>query len=297
MGLLLQALDRLLPDPHPPLVIEIGDREIAGARREGRKLLASCRRELPETALDQTGVQLPDGLAVAIEGMVAELAPHSSRMTALLLPDSAVRLALFEFESLPRRAGDLRKAVEARFQGSLPYDVGTARVSFQRQRPGPRPTVLAAAAPLAYVRHCEQAVRLCGFVPTFVSAAAAGTLNMVGAEGTEMLLRLSARALTVAAVADRTVKLLRRISLPGGIDPDPASAIRDVMSDVLPTLAFLQEHLGAEISRVLLTGFGVLQEPLLEAVADSLAVPSDSLPVGGDAAAECGPGLLGYVHG
>ncbi len=297
MGPVLRFLDRLMPDPHPAFVFEIGGGGVVGARRDGSTVRKTAYRELPDTTQDSAGLALPEELATAIRDMLPEIGPHTSRMATLLLPDAAVRLAVFEFEKLPRRERDLRRAVAERFAGSLPFDVRAARIQHCRQSGRSRESVLALATPERYVEHCEEAVRACGLVPAFVGSATAGVLSLVGGKGMELLLRLSGGAMTLAAVTGPSVTLLRRISLPEGLHPDAAAATRDLLTDIVPTLAFAEGHVGGKIARVVLTGFGTLQRTLLETLPGHLGLPAVPLPIPGDASAECGPGLAGYVHG
>ena len=297
MAGLLAPLDWLLPDPHPPLVFEIGDGALVGARRNGRSVTRVGGRDLPATTGEGPEPPLPDGLATGIESLLPDLGPHSSRLASVLLPDSAVRLAVFEFEKLPRRPRDLRLAVQERFRSILRFDVRTARISYRRQPGHSAPSVLAAAVPQRYVEHCEEAVRLCGLVPAFVGASTASALNLVGESGTEILLKLGGDSMAIAAVTDRAVKVFRRISLQEGLEGDPAIAARDVLRDLFPTIVFVEGHLGRRVAQVLLAGFGALQPPLLAAVSEAVGIQTEPLPVSGDASAECGPGLLGYVHG
>ena len=292
-------LDRLLPDPHPSLVFEIGERVLLGAKRDAswNSVRTISERALPEASQDGPDLPLPDGLATGIESLIQEIRPDRSRLTSVLLPDAAVRLAVFRFESLPWRARDLRAAVEDRFRASLPFDVQTVRISFHRQPDKSNPSVLAAAVPSQYLEHCEEAVRSCGLVPAFVGPSAVGALNLVEGEGVSVVLRKSEQSLTIAAVAGRVVELVRRIALPEELGPDSQAATRDVLSDLLPTIALIEGQVGTAASRLFLTGFGVLQRSLVETLPEAVGIRTGPLPNAGDASATCGPGLLGYVHG
>ncbi len=297
MADLLAPLDRLLPDPHPRLVFEIGDEALVGALRNGRSVIKVGGRDLPATTGDGPEPPLPDGLATGVESLLAELGPHTSRLASVLLPDSAVRLAVFEFGKLPRRRRDLRIAVQERFQSILRFDVRTARISYRRQLGRPAPSVLAAAVPRRYVEHCEEAFRSCGLMPVFVGASTASALNLVGQSGTEILLKLGGKSLAIAAVTDCTVEVFRRISLQQGLESDPLTAARDVLRDLFPTIVLVEGQLDRKVARVLLAGFGALQQPLLAAVSEAVGIQTEPLNISGDASAGCGPGLLGYVHG
>ncbi len=297
MGLLLQTLDRLLPDPEPPLVFEVGDGIVLGARRSGRTVQARAQRELP--ASDQADPEGPtlEGLHGAVEGLLSELQPLPSRSAAVLLPDDAARLAVFEFDKLPRRPQEFRQAVEDRFRNSLPFDARNARIAFKPQAGGTRPSVLAAAVSTALVRRCEEEFEAAGIRPDFVGTSCAAALNLVGCTEMTVLLTLSGQAMTIAAVENGAVRLVRRISLPAGIATDIPSTVQEVLADLFPTIVYIEENLERSVSRLILAGFGELQGLLLEPLRGQLGFPVEPLLDDDAAAAPCGAGLLGYIHG
>ena len=297
MGFLLRALDRLLPDPPPPLVFEIGDGTVLGARRSGRTVLARAERTLagPENGVPDAGPA--GGLRAAVVGLLGELEPLPSPHVALLLPDGETRLALFEFDKLPRKSTDLRLAVEERFRNSLPFDHRTARIAFRRQDDSDPPSVLATAASAPYVRRCEEAFEESGLIPGYVGAASAAALNLVEDDGTTLLLKLAGESMTMAAVEDGTVRLVRRIALPADFAADTDRAVREILADLFPTLAYMEENLGTAASRLRLAGRGELLGAALKTLARELGFPVLPLLQGERAGLTCDAGLLGYVHG
>ena len=110
MARLLQALDRLLPDPPPPLVFEIGWNSVQGALREGDQVLKHADHPWPAPLHVADTEPGADTLAGALDELLRELGPAPSPCAAVLLPDADTRLAVFEFDKPPRRAKDLRNA-------------------------------------------------------------------------------------------------------------------------------------------------------------------------------------------
>lgn len=302
MGILLQALNRVWPDPQPALVFELGGGTLMGVRRAGSAVLARAERELPEADLPEADLpssepQPPDGLQDAIQEMLGELQPAPSPHAAVLLPDEAVRLALFEFDSLPRRPQDLRNAVEERFRNSLPFDSRLARITFRAQHGGGRPSVFAAAAATEYVQRCEGAFEAAGLRPGFVGSSCAAALNLVDEDAMAVLLKHSDQAMTITAVEGGTVRLLRRIALPNLHSADAATGVREVLADVFPTLVYIEENIGRTVERLLVAGFGEIQAALVEALPAESGSPARPLLEPQFASAGCGAGLMGYVHG
>lgn len=295
--MLLQALNRLWPDPQPALVFELGGGVLMGARRSGTAVLARAERELPEADLASDQPQPPDGLQDAIQAVLGELQPVPSPHAAVLLPDEAVRLALFEFDSLPRRAQDLRNAVEERFRNSLPFDSRLARITFHTQHGDGRPSVFAAAVASEYVLRCESAFEAAGLCPGFVGSSCAAALNLVDDDAMTVLLKHGDQAMTITAVEGGTVRLLRRIALPDLRGADAAACVQEVLADVFPTLVYIEENLGRAVEHLLVAGFGEIQPALVEALPDEAGSPARPLLGHPLAGASCGTGLMGYVHG
>lgn len=297
MGLLLKALDRLLPDPRPPLVFEIGDRALLGARRNGREILARAERRLAAGAAEGNGADHLDGLGNALGEVLHELSPLPSPHAAVLLPDAETRLALFEFDSLPRRSPELRRAVEKRFLNSLPFDAQAARIDFSVQKRSGRPSVLAAAAAADYVRRCEREFEHRGLIPGYVGPSSIAALNLVEDEGTTLLVKLAAGSMTMLAIDAGVVRLVRRVGLPEDLAADSDETTREILADLFPTLVYIDENLGASTSLLRVAGPSELLGPALERLPGELGVPVEPLLEQEPAGDTCEAGLLGYVHG
>ena len=295
--MLLQALNRLLPDPQPTLVFEIGEGVLMGARRTGTSVVDRAEHDLPVPDRADAQPQPPQGLQDAIQAVLGELQPVASPHAAVLLPDEAARLALFEFDKLPRKPQDLRNAVEERFRNSLPFDSRKARIAYRVQRVGERPSVLAVAVATEYLLHCEEAFEAAGLRAGFVGSSCASALNLVRDTSMAVLLKRDGRSMTITAVEDGTVRLLRRIAMPNAQDTDAETGVREVLADVFPTLVYIEENLGSTVARLLVVGFGEMQSTLLAALPQELGSPVEPLLGQQAAGASCGAGLMGYVHG
>lgn len=289
---MLQALDRLLPDPPPPLVFEIASGAVLGVRRDGPEILARAQRMLPLK---------PDGnaegdLAAALEAILPDLAPLPGPQAAVLLPDDETRLAVFEFDRIPRRAQELRQAVEARFRNSLPFDARTARIAVQAQI-GSRPhLVLAAAAARQQVRACEEAFERVGLAPQYVGLSSASALNLVQRSGMTLLLKLGDRAMTLGALDSGVVRLVRRIALPEGLGTDPEQALQSIVADLYPTLVYIEENLGRPAECVLVCGLGELTGAALASLPSELSCRVEPLLDNEGDHPFSEAGLRGYIH-
>lgn len=297
MGILLQTLDRLMPDPQPALVFEIGDGILCGARRSGQSIEARTSRPLPLPPDEALAGEPAAVLESAVEEILPELAPLPSPHVAVLLPDHETRMAVFEFEKLPRRPQELRRSVEERFSHSLPFDARSARIAYRTQGGSRRPSVLATAASAAHVRQCESAFGAAGLLPGYVGLSTATVLNLIDAGPMTVLVKLGGEAMTLVAVEGGLVRLVRRIALAIPSEAEAEDAIGEILADLFPTIVYIEENLRTPVSRLLLCGFGELLGPALEIMRSELQTSVESLldsSSGGEALA---PGLLGYVHG
>lgn len=294
MARLLQALDRLLPDPPPPLVFEIGEGSVEGVRRNGNEIQAHAERTLPAVEDSDGALGLAEALQEAIGALLEAIGPAPSPDAAVLLPDADARLAVFEFDSTPRRARDMRLAIKERFHQGLPFDSKSARIAW-RVQPGPRPVaVLATAAADDAVRRCEAACEGVGLHPGYVGLSTATALNLVTDPAMTLVLKASGHTMTLAAVEAGIVRLVRRIALPDGFAGDLDAAVREILPDLLPTLVYVEENFGRPAARLLVCGLDGSLQPVRDALADEVGCPVEPLA---DASVPGGAGLRGYIHG
>lgn len=297
MGFLLQALDRLLPDPHPQLVFEIGDQVLLGVRRSGEKIEADTRQPLPLPDEEDGGEQMAATLESAVGASLEHLRPLPGPHVAVLLPDHATRMAVFDFEKLPKRPQEMRRVVEERFAVSLPFDIRAARIAYRTQGGSGPPSVLATAVSSAHVRQCESAFQALGLIPGYVGLATASTLNLIGSGPMTLLVKLGGEALTMVASENGVVRLVRRISLPTPAPEDVREAVGEVLADLFPTVAYIEENLERPVARLLLCGFGSLLGPALQIMRSEVSVSVEPL-AGADGKPESmGTAVRGYIHG
>ncbi len=293
MGFLLQALDRLLPDPPPPLVFEIGDGSLVGARRAGPTVQACAERTLPDPGREDADGGAGDSLRAALEEILREIEPLPSARAAVLLPDSETRLAVFDFDRLPRRGSDLRRSVRERFSNSLPFK---ARVAYRIQLGTGRPSVLATAAPASYVRLCESAFESAGILPGHVGLSTEAALNLLEPDRMTLLVKRGGAVLTMAAADGGAVRLVRRIAVASADAADPGSALRELLPDLFPTLVYIEENLGQSVSKVLATGFGDALGPVVESLRSELQCEVGGLLDRETADPALPAGLLGFMR-
>src|SRR6202040_580943 len=157
----------------PTLACEIAaDRVLAGrASDKGRMVEVSSARELaPGTVVpDLMEANLRDKAAVrqAIESALGGIAGRSRDVIAIL-PDTAVRVVLLDFETLPSKRDEAEAVVRFRLKKSLPFDPADARISYHAQSTGKSMRAVAAVVLNTVLQEYESAFRDAGYNPGMV---------------------------------------------------------------------------------------------------------------------------------
>jgi type IV pilus assembly protein PilM len=128
----------------------------------------------------------------------------------LIIPDSAVRVLLLEFESLPGRVAESLPLIRFRLKKLLPFDADSAMVTYQVMSSSKSIVrVLAVAIPRDVLSEYETAAREAGFEPGSVLPSTLACLAAV--EDPEAVLLVNANELGVTvAIARGSVLLLHR---------------------------------------------------------------------------------------
>jgi len=297
---MLQLLNKLLPDPPAPLVFEIGEGLLIGVRRTGSTVEARARRELPPNVLEVSSheVKIVDTAALhaLFEEILVELAPIPRPTAALLLPDAASKLAVLEFESLPSKPEELRSLIEFRLKKTVPFDIRAARLSYQVQSSRRTPSVLVAATPGEAVWPFEELLREFGLHLGFISLSSASMLNLVSAKEMTLVTKLSGNIMTMAAVDESAVRLVRSVESPQASDGDLEASLSRFVADLYPTFVYIEDNLGAPVSKLLLAGFGASLGPAAEYFAHELGCDVDALRSPNGILGPDDAGIEGYLH-
>ena len=296
---MLRILDRLLPDPPPPLVFEIGEGFLVGVRRTGAAVEARARRELPagvmEISSSAAGIVDADSLRALLEAMLVELAPIPRPAAALFLPDAASRLTVLDFDALPSKREEVRSLIEFRLKKAVPFDIGAARMSYRLQNSRGAPSVLVAAASGESVRPLEQLFAELGLRLGFVSLASASMLNLVSAEEMTLVTKLGGSTMTMTAVDESAVRLVRSVEAPAEFEATE-STLSEWVADMYPTFAYIEDRFGSPVARLLLAGFGEALEPAVDCFVREFGCPVEALRSANGVVGAEDAGIEGYLH-
>jgi type IV pilus assembly protein PilM len=193
----------------------------------------------------------------------------------LVIPDAACRVSLLDFDELPAKSQEAESVVRFRLKKSLPFEVESARLSYEVHRVNGSTRVIATVALPSVVEEYELAVRRTGFLPGVVVPSTLAALGLVDASRPTLIMKIASESTGMAVVNDNDLLLFRTVENPvsGVIDPE------QLAEDIYPSLVFFQDTYGLKIERILIGGAPSSFDSLAEAIEKSTAVrPRELVP-------------------
>jgi type IV pilus assembly protein PilM len=133
---------------------------------------------------------------------------------ALVIPDSAVRVLLLDFDALPNRLSEALPLVRFRLKKLLPFDADEAMVSFQVMSTSKSVVrVLAVAIPRDVLSEYETVAREAGFEPGAVLPSTLAALAALDDTGAVLLVNANSLGVTTAIVRGGILLLHRSLDL------------------------------------------------------------------------------------
>ncbi|MGC8548725.1 MAG: hypothetical protein ACP5M4_03400 [Acidobacteriaceae bacterium] len=282
----------------PPLACEIFPGGVVAARREARKgaqrsdedSLTCSYYQLPESALTpglkSANLADPSAVSSAIRKALEDVGARRKNVT-LIVPDTAARVLLLDFDSLPARQRDALPILRFRLRKMLPFDVEDAAISYQMlPQSSQQIRVLVVAMPRAILAEYESAVRDAGFEPGSVLTSTIASLSALRAGSPALIINRSSGAITTAIVSQDDLLLHRTLDLP----QNPALQREELAQAVSVALAYFEDTLQSLPSTIYYAGTGGASgfsqliennDPLAPRVRDLVTLPAAaSLPPG-----------------
>ncbi len=292
---LTHFLSGLLSDPPPAYAFELSEGGIAAAEigRQPRLSFGALERDVLAVSPLRDNVLRPEALLAQVRALVPADGSRKRRRAALILPDYAVRVTVLDFDDFPSDARQQASLVRFRLKRTVPFDVESAALSFHaqpaRSKGSKKVDVVAAVAPLEIVAHYEAPFRLAGFHPGLVTTSTLAALDLVPAAGLRLLAKRTGRVLSVAVADDGMLRLVRAIEL-ADFHAD------EIAGHLFPTLAYVEDHLGAAPAALHVCGFGPDAEPFAAWLQSELGVKVEALASRWGRPGEFDAGLLGYLE-
>ncbi|HXE08278.1 MAG TPA: hypothetical protein VN612_10300 [Acidobacteriaceae bacterium] len=149
------------------------------------------------------------------------------REVTLVVPDTAARVLLIDFDELPAKQAEALPVVRFRLKKLLPFDADDAAVSYQIMAETRSMTqVLAVAMPREALAEYEAMVREAGYEPGAVLPSTLAALaGLDENERASLVVNAGREAVTTAIVRGGILLLHRTVDLSGGSNGEAATAV------------------------------------------------------------------------
>jgi len=229
--------------PHPPIALEIAADRISGARFTRTGALDGFAVEaLPPGAITPSAVETniinQAAVRAAMQG-VSERLRAKNEVTALLLPDTVVRVFVQHFEQFPRSAKEAIPMLRWKLKKSVPFEVDETLISYMRQAPREGGVdVVTALGRLRIVREYESAAEQAGLQAWVVLSSSLAAVALLADQRPALLARVSGSALTTAIVREGVLCGYRCTELPaqGGL-----LTPQMLLEEIYPVAAYYQD--------------------------------------------------------
>lgn len=200
---------------------------------------------IPEGALvpgiDPPNLRAPEIVADAIRSALDQVSPRTRSVT-LVLPDTAVRVFVLDFDALPAKAAEAVPVLRFRLRKMVPFDVEHASVSYQvLTQTKTECKVLTAVMPGGILAEYEAAVRAAGYEPGAVLPSSLAALEMADSLEAVLAANLSDAAITTVIATGQDLLLYRTLDLPAG----HAERIAEIRRNIAVAAAYFEDKLGA----------------------------------------------------
>ena len=239
----------------PALACEIAaDRVLAGRSADAGRMVEMCSaQELAPGMVvpDLMESNLRDSSAIrkAIEGALGGISGRSRDVIAIL-PDTAVRVVLLDFETLPSKPEEAEAVVRFRLKKSLPFNLDDARVSYHAQAGGTGLRAMAAVVLNSVLQEYESAFRDAGYNPGVVMPSMLAALGAADAERPTLVVKVDARTIGIAILDQEQVLLFRTLENVRGI----TISGEQLAEEVYPSVVFFQDTYNMNIDRIYVAG-------------------------------------------
>jgi type IV pilus assembly protein PilM len=249
--------------PHPPIALEIASDRISGARFTRTGALDGFAVEaLPPGAITPSAVETNIVNQAAVRAAMQAICDRlraKNEVTALLLPDTVVRVFVQHFEQFPRSAKEAIPMLRWKLKKSVPFEVDETLISYMRQAPREGGVdVVTALGRLRIVREYESAAEQAGLQPGVVLSSSLAAVALLADQRPALLARVSGSALTTAIVREGVLCGYRCTELPaqGGL-----LTPQMLLEEIYPVAAYYQDTWQEGIQSVRVAGLGTrLQE-------------------------------------
>jgi type IV pilus assembly protein PilM len=194
--------------------------------------------------IGEPNLRAPEVIADAIRSALNQVSPRTRAVT-VVLPDTAVRVFVLDFDSLPAKAAEAFPVLRFRLRKMVPFEVEHAGVSYQvLSQTKTECRVLAAVLPGAILAEYEAAVRAAGYEPGAVLPSSLAALEAIDSMEAVLAANMSGLAITTLISNGQDLLLYRTLDLP----EDPTVRRQDVQRSIAVAAAYYEDRLGVRAS-------------------------------------------------
>jgi type IV pilus assembly protein PilM len=245
-SILNKAKIGLQPGGRPPAAVELSPEGVLAAALPGSggaPIYAFV--PLPAGALvpgiGEPNIRAAETVSAAIRSALNQVSPRTRAVT-LVMPDTAVRVFMLDFDSLPGRAAEAVPVLRFRLRKMVPFDVEHAGVSYQVLAQDKNEwKVLTAVLPGPILAEYEAAVRAAGYEPGAVLPSSLAALEAIDSMEAVLAANLSPLALTTSITNGSDLLLHRTLDLP----EEPALRLSEIQRGIAVAAAYFEDKLQA----------------------------------------------------
>jgi type IV pilus assembly protein PilM len=245
----------------PPAAVELAPEGVMAAALPGKGqpavyAFAPLAGGVLVPGIGEPNLRAPERVAEAIGAALGHVSPRSRAVT-LVLPDTAVRVFVLDFDSLPVKAAEAVPVLRFRLRKMVPFDVEHAGVSYQILSENKSECrVLVALLPGPVLGEYEGALRAAGYEPGAVLPSSLAALAALDSPEPVLAACLNGLSLTTSIARGENLLLYRTLDLPA----DPGPRLQEVQRDIAVAAAWFEDKLGARPRQLHYAGDGTAED-------------------------------------
>ncbi|MGA8088246.1 MAG: hypothetical protein WCA10_13125 [Terracidiphilus sp.] len=245
----------------PPAAIELTSEGVLAASLPGKHdepvyAYEPLRPGILIPGISELNMTSPEAVSLAIRNALASVSPRS-RFVTVVIPDTAVRVFVLDFDAIPARASEAIPVLRFRLRKMVPFDVEHAGLSYQiLSESKTEARVLVAILPSNILEEYETAVRAAGYEPGAVMPSALAALATLDSSEPLLAACLSKVAITTSITQSEDLLLYRTLDLP----EDPQQRLLEVQRSVAVAAAYYEDKVSVLPKELYFAGNGTAAE-------------------------------------
>jgi type IV pilus assembly protein PilM len=245
----------------PPAAIELTSDGVLAAALPGKHdspvfAFEPLRPGILIPGISELNMTSPEAVSLAIRNALASVSPNT-RFVTVVIPDTAVRVFVLDFDSIPARASEAIPVLRFRLRKMVPFDVEHAGLSYQiLSETKTEARVLVAVLPSNVLDEYETVVRGAGYEPGAIMPSALAALATVESDEPLLAACLSKVAITTSITRGNDLLLYRTLDLP----EDPEQRLLEVQRSVAVAAAYYEDKVSVLPKELYFAGNGTAAE-------------------------------------